>query len=202
MICTAVLFNLLIPLKNWCFWTVVLEKTLQSPLDCKEIQPVHPKGDQSWVFIGRIDAEPEAPIFWPSDVKNWLIGKDPDAKKDWRQEEKGTTEDGVVGWHHWLDRQESEEAPGVDYGQGGLACCSPWGRKESDVIKWVNWSHKFTSLFPSWKGLFAWILWTVLLIFSSLSGWSFLFFVRHFLSSFPSVSTTQNFTFTLFIHSS
>ena len=85
--------------KNWCFWTVVLEKTLESPLNCKEIQPVHPKGDQSWVFIGRIDAEVEAPILWPPDVKNWLTGKDPDAGKDWRQEEKGTTENEIVGWH-------------------------------------------------------------------------------------------------------
>ena len=90
-------------LKNWCFWTVVLEKTLESPLDCKEIQPVHPKGDQSWVFIGRTDAEAEAPILWPPDVKSWLIRKDPDAGKDWRQEEKGTTEDEMVGWHHWLN---------------------------------------------------------------------------------------------------
>ena len=89
--------------KNWCFWTVVLEKTLESPLDCKEIQPVHPKGDQSWVFIGRIDVEAETPIFWPPDVKSWLIGKDPDAGKDWGQEERGTTEDEMVGWHHWLN---------------------------------------------------------------------------------------------------
>ena len=88
--------------KNWCFWTVVLEKTLESPLDCKEIQPVHPKGNQSWVFIGRTDAEAEAPQLWPFDVKNWLTGKDPDAGKDWRQEEKGMTEDEMVGWHHWL----------------------------------------------------------------------------------------------------
>ena len=90
-------------LKNWCFWTVVLEKILESPLDCKEIQPVYPKGNQSWIFIGRTDAEAEAAIFWPSDVKKWLFGKDPDAGKDWRQEEKGMTEDETVGWHHWLD---------------------------------------------------------------------------------------------------
>ena len=89
--------------KNWCFWPVVLEKTLESPLDCKEIQPVHPKGNQSRIFIGRTDVEAEIPILWPPDVKNWLIGKDPDAEKDWRQEEKGTTEDEMVGWHHWLD---------------------------------------------------------------------------------------------------
>ena len=89
--------------KNWCFWTVVMEKTLESPLDCKEIQPVHPKGDQSWLFIGRANAEAEIPIFWPPDAENWLIWKDPDAGKDWRQEEKRTTEDRNVGWHHLLD---------------------------------------------------------------------------------------------------
>ena len=94
--------------KNWCFWTVVLEKTLETSLDCKEIQPVHPKGNQSWIFIGRTDAEPEAPILWPPDVKNWVIGKHPDAGKDWRQEEKGTTEDEMVGWHHHLNGHESE----------------------------------------------------------------------------------------------
>ena len=94
--------------KNWWFWTVVLEKTLESPLDCEEIQPVHPKGDQSWIFIGRTDAEDEAPILWPPDMKNWLIGKDPDAGKDWRQEEKGTTEDEMVGWHHQLNGHEFE----------------------------------------------------------------------------------------------
>ena len=93
-------------LKNSCFWTVVLEKTLESPLDCKEIQPVHPKGDQSWVFIGRTDVEAESPIFWPPDVKSWLIWKDPDAGKDWRQEEKGMTEDEIVGWHHWVNGNE------------------------------------------------------------------------------------------------
>ena len=90
-------------LKNWCFWTVVLEKTLESPLDCKEIQPVHPKVDQSWVFIGRTDVEAETPILWPPDAKSWLIWKDPDTGKDWGQEEKGTTEDEMVGWHYWLN---------------------------------------------------------------------------------------------------
>ena len=95
-------------LKNWCFWTVVLEKTLESHLDCKEIQPVHPKGNQSWIFTGRIDAEAETPILWKPDGKNWLIGKEPDAGKDWRQEEKGTTEEEMVGWHHWLDGHEFE----------------------------------------------------------------------------------------------
>ena len=100
-------------LKNWCFWTVVLEKTLESPLDCKKIQSIHPKGNQSWIFIGRTDAEAEAPILWPPDAKNWLNGKDSDAGKDWRQEEKGTTEDEMVGWHHWLNGHESEQALGA-----------------------------------------------------------------------------------------
>ena len=99
--------------KNWCFWTVVLEKTLESPLDCKEIQPVHPKGNQSWVFIGKTDVEAETPIFWPPDMKNWLTGKDSDAGKDWRQEEKVTTEDEMVGWHHWLNGHGFEQALGV-----------------------------------------------------------------------------------------
>ena len=125
-------------LKNWCFWTVVLEKTLESPLDCKETQP---KGDQSWVFIGRINAKAEAPVLWPPDVKKYLIGKDPDAGKDWRQEEKGMTEDHIVGWHHWLDGHEFEQAPRVGDGQGGLACCSPWGRKESDTTEQLNWAE-------------------------------------------------------------
>ena len=119
--------------KNWCFWTVMLEKTLESPLDCKEIQPVHPKGDQSWVFIGRTHDEAETSILWPADVKSWLIWKDPDAGKDWGQEEKGTTEDEMVGWHHQLNGHEFEQTPGDSVGQGGLACCSPWGLKESDT---------------------------------------------------------------------
>ena len=105
--------------KNWYFWTAVLEKTLESPLDCKEIQPVNPTGNQSWIFIGRADVE--APILWPPDAKNWLIGKDPDAGKDWRQEEKGITEDVVVGWDHWLNGHEFEQAPGVGDGQASAA---------------------------------------------------------------------------------
>ena len=129
------------PLKNWCFWTMVLEKTLESPLDCKEIQPVHPKGDQSWVFIGRTDVEAETPILWPPNAKSWLIGKDYDAGKDWRQEEKGTTEDDMVGWHHWLNGHEFGYTPGVGGGQGGLACCSPWGRKESDTTE--QWTELY-----------------------------------------------------------
>ena len=118
-------------LKNWCFWTVVLKKTLESPLDCKEIQPVNPKGSQSSIFIGRTDVEAKTPILWPPDAKNWLIGKDPDAEKDWRQDEKGMTKDEMVGWHRQLDGHEFEQAPGIGDGQGSLACCSPWGCKES-----------------------------------------------------------------------
>ena len=123
-------------LKNWCFWTVVLKKTLGSPLDCKEIKPVNPKGNQSWVFIGRAEAEAEAPILWLPDAKSWLIGKDPDARKAWRQEEKWTTEDGMVGWHHWLDGHEFEQALAIGVGQGSLACYSPWGHKEQ-----LNWTE-------------------------------------------------------------
>ena len=130
-------------LKNWCFWTVVLEKTLESPLDCKEIQPVHPKGDQSWVFIGRTDAEAETPVLWPPDAKSWLIGKDPDAGRDWGQEEKGTTEDEMAGWHHRLDRHEFGWTLGVGDGQGGLACCEAWGHKESDTTERLNWTEQF-----------------------------------------------------------
>ena len=128
-------------LKNWCFWTVVLEKTLESPLDCKEIQPVHPKGNQSWIFIGRTEAEAETPIFWPSDAKNWPIGKDPVAGKDWRWVEKGMTEVEMVGWHHQLNGHEFEQALEVGDGQGGLVCCSPWGCKELDMTERLNWTY-------------------------------------------------------------
>ena len=125
-------------LKNWCFWAVVLKKTLESPLDCKEIQPTNTEGNQSWIFIGRTDAEAEALILRPPDVKSWLIRKDPDAGKGWRQEEKGTTEDEMVGWHHWLNGHEFEQALGDDEGQGGLVCCSPCGGKESDMTEQLN----------------------------------------------------------------
>ena len=125
--------------KNWCFRTVVLEKTLQNPLDCKEIQPVHSEGDQSWVFFGRTDAKAEALILWPPHEKSWLIGKDSDAGSDWGQEDKETTEDEMAGWHHWLNGHEFEWTPGVGDGQGGLACCSSWGRKESDTTERLNW---------------------------------------------------------------
>ena len=132
--------------KNWCFWTVVLEKALESPLEGKEIQPVLPKGDQSWVFIGRTDIEAETPIFRPPDAKYWLIWKDPDAGKDWGQEEKGTTEDEMFGWHHQLNGYGFGWTPGVGDGQGGLVCCSSSGRKESDTTEWLNWAELNTNV--------------------------------------------------------
>ena len=128
-------------LKNWCFWTVVLEKTLESPLDCKEIQPVHSEGDQPWDFVGRSDANAETPVLWPPHAKSWLIGKDCDAGRDWGQEEKGTTKDEMAWWHHWLNGRESKWTPGVGDGQGGLACCNSWGHKESDTTEWLNWTE-------------------------------------------------------------
>ena len=124
--------------KNWCFWTVMLAKTLESPLDCKEIQPVHPKGDQSWVFIRGSDVS-ETPILWPPDAKNWLIWKDPDAAKDWGQVEKGTTEDEIVGWHHQLNGHEFRWTPEVGHGQRGLACCISWGCYKSYMTERLNW---------------------------------------------------------------
>ena len=124
--------------KSWCFWTVVLEKTLESPLGCREIQPVNPKGNQSWIFIGRMDAEGETPILWPFDAKNWLIRKDPDAGKDWRQEKKGMTENEMVAWHHWVNGHEFEQTPEDGEEQTRLACCSPWGCKGTDVAEWLN----------------------------------------------------------------
>ena len=128
--------------KNWCFWTVVLKKTLDSPLDCKDIQPVHPKGDQSWVFIVRTDVEAETPILWPTDAKNWLfIGKDSDPGKGWRQEEKGITEDEMIGWYHQHNGHGFGWTPGVGDGQGGMACCGSWGRKESDMTERPNWTE-------------------------------------------------------------
>ena len=116
-----------------------IRETFESPLDHRETKPVKPKGNQSWIFTGRTDAEADTPILWPPDVKNWLIWKDPDAGKDWRQEEKGTTKDEMIEWHHWLHGHGFEQAPGVGDGQGSLACCSPLGRKESDTTEWLNW---------------------------------------------------------------
>ena len=127
--------------KELMLWTVVLEKTLESPLDCKEIQPVHPKGDQSWVVVGKTDVEAKTPILWPPDVKSWLVWKDPDAGNDWGQEEKGTLEDDMVGWHHELDRHEFEWTLGVGDGQGGPTCCYLWGHNESDMTEWLNWTY-------------------------------------------------------------
>ena len=124
-------------LKNWCFWTVVLEKTLESSLDCNEMQPVHPKGNQSWIFSGRTDAVAETLILCLPDAKSWLIGKDPDAGKDWRQEDKGTTEDEMVGWHHRLDGHEFEQALGVGDGRGSLGCCSPCNLRDRQT-EWLN----------------------------------------------------------------
>ena len=137
-------------LKNWCFWTVVLEKTLERPLDCKEIQPVHPKGNQFWIFIERNDVEAETPILWPSDAKNWLIWKDPDAGKDWGWEENWMTEDEMVGWHYRLNGHEFGYALGVRDRQGCLACCSPCGSKESDMTEQLNWTDVRLSPMCSW----------------------------------------------------
>ena len=142
---------------NWCFWIVVLEKTVESPLDCKKIQPVHPKGDQSWVFNGRTDTEAETPILWPPHAKSWLIWKDLDAGKDWGQEEKGTVENEMVGWHHRCNGHRFGWTLGVGDGQGGLVCSSSWGFKESDMTEWLSW----TELIPlpslldpdSWDGI-------------------------------------------------
>ena len=125
--------------QNWCFWTVVLEKILESPLGSDDIIQVHIKGNKFWIFIGRTDAEAETLILWPPDVKNGLIGKDTDAGKDWRQEEKGTIEDEMLGWHHWLYGHEFEQSLGVGDGQGSLVCCSSWGRKELNMTEWLNW---------------------------------------------------------------
>ena len=122
------------------FW-VFLKIYLESPLDCKKIQPVHSKGYQSWVFFGRNNAKAETPIFWPPHVKSWFIGKDSDAGRDWRQKEKGTTENEMAGWHHRLDGHEFGWIPGVGDRQGGLACCNFWGRKESDMAEWLNWTE-------------------------------------------------------------
>ena len=139
-------------LKNWCFWTVVLEKILESPLDCMAIKPVNPKGNQSWIFIGRTDAEAETPILWSPEVKNQLIGKDPDAGKDGRQE-KGMIEDEMVGWHHQLDGQKLEQVLGDGDGQGSLACCSLWSCKESNMTEWLNWRPNVLKIFLHWRSV-------------------------------------------------
>ena len=135
------------------FWTVVLEKTLEIPLDRKEIKPVNSKANQPWIFIGRTDAE--APILWPPDVKNLLLGKVPDAGKDWRQEEKEMTEDEMAGWHYWLNRHAFERALGVGDGQKNLMWCSPWGCKESDTTEWLNWFNWITPEYFSFVTVYA-----------------------------------------------
>ena len=129
--------------RGLCFWTVVLEKTLESPLDCKKIQPVHSEGDQPWDFFERNDAKAEIPVLWPPHAKSWFIRKDSDAGRDWGQEEKGRTEDEMGGWHHRLNGRESEWTPGVGDGQGGLTCCDSWGRKQLDTTEWLNWTEYF-----------------------------------------------------------
>ena len=137
-------------LQNWCFWTVVLEKTLKNPLDSKEIKPFSTKGNQPWIFIGRTYAEAEAPILWPPDAKTWPTGKDSDAGKDCVQEEKGVTEDEMVGWYHQLNGHELVQTPGDSEGQGSLVCCGPWGHKEWDKTEWLKNNHhdciKFTPI--------------------------------------------------------
>ena len=178
--------------KNWCFWTVVLEKTLESPLDCKDIQPVHSEGDQSWDFFGRNDVKAETPVLWPPDAKNWLMGKDHDAGKDWRQEEKGTTEDEMARWHHWLDAHEFEQALGVGDGQGSLACCSPWGSKESDTTEQLNWTETTVNSLP-WE-LMLWtnsspLVWVFLINIQTCSISSHLKYLK---SDFSSVHTSSN----------
>ena len=127
--------------KNWCFWTVMVEKTLESFLDCKEIQPVHSEGNKPWDFFGRNAAKAETPVVWPPHAKSWLTGKDSDAGRDWGQEKKGTTEDEMAGWHHRLDGRESQWTPGVGDGQGGLACCGSWGCEELDTTERLNWTE-------------------------------------------------------------
>ena len=136
-------------LKNWCFWTVVLEKTLESPLDCKDVQPVKSKGNQSWIFIGRTDAEAETPILWPPDVKNWHIGKVPDAGKDWRQEEKGMIKDEMVGWYYWLSGWVWASSGSGWWAQESLECCSPWVCKVLDTAEWVNSLSTYSFQFHS-----------------------------------------------------
>ena len=139
--------------ENWCFWTVVLEKILESPWDHKEFKPVNPKGNQPWIFIGRTDAEAEAPILWPPDAKNWLNGKDPDAGKNWGQEEKGMTEDGMVGWHHQLNGHEFEQTQGSNEGQRSLACCSSWGRGVGHDWATEQQQSRTTTTTESYSGL-------------------------------------------------
>ena len=151
----------------------IIPSTLESPLDCKESQPVHPKGDQSWVFIGRTDAEAETPILRPSDAKTWLIWKDPDVGKDWGLEENGTREDEMVGWCHQLSKHGFGWTLEVGDGQGGLACCSSWGRKESDMTERLNWTNtlKVHPCFHNWQDFINIFLWLRSITLSSIAIW-------------------------------
>ena len=156
--------------KTWCFWTVVLEKTLESPLECKVIQPVHPKGDQPRVFTGRTDVEAVIPILWPPNGKSWFIWKDPDAGKDWRQEEKVMTEGEMVGQHHWHNGHGFGWTPGVGDGQGGLVCCSSWGHKELNKTEGLNWTDK--PLLLHWTFEILWSFPFCIVLFSFLFNFS------------------------------
>ena len=149
-------------------WIVVLEKTLESPLDCKEIPPVHSKGDQPWMFFGRNDAKAKTPVLWPSHMKSWVIGKDPGAGRDWGQEEKGMTENEMAGWHHWLGGCAFEWTLGGGDGQGVLACCDSWGCKESDTTEWLNENH--------YKGLCKHFIFPVVGVHCSTLNWVHLFY--------------------------
>ena len=174
--------------KNWCFWTVVLEKTLESPLDFMEIQPVRSKGDQPWVFFGRTDAEAETLVLRLPHEKSWLIGKDSDAGRDWGQEEKGTTEDEIAVWHHQPDGHEFEWSPGDGDGQGGLAWCGSWGRKESDTTERLNW----TELKVHWKEFFHQMC-SIHVIFAivatnHLFSWPYMLVTLNFISSVPTTN--------------
>ena len=158
----------------------MLEMTLESPLDCKEIKLVHPKGNQSWVFFGRTDAEVETPIIWPPDAKNGLIGRNPDAGKDWRWEKKGMTEDKMVGWHHQLNGHGFGWTPGNGDGQGGLVCCGSWGRKESDMTERLNWIYNTEYLFcVIWIWMFDIFRCNILLPYLSIDLKKFIFLTRH-----------------------
>jgi len=152
---------------KWCFWTVVLEKTLEESLGRQGVQPAHPTGNQSWIFIGRTAVEAETPVLWPPHAKSWLIGKDSDDGRDWGQEEKGTLEDEMAGWHHWLDERESGWTLGVGVGQGGVACCDSWGRKELDTTERLIWSDL---IWPYWFDYYSLVVWSEVRVFDSFSS--------------------------------
>ena len=182
--------------KNWCFWTVLLEKTLESPLNFKEIQPAHPKGDQSWVFIGRTDVGAETPILWSPHAKSWLIGKDPDAGRDWGQEEKGTTEDEMAGWHYWLNGHEFEWTPGVGDGQEGLVCCGSWGCEELDMTEQLNWTD-----WSSHIAVCSRLVWQIVRLRSVFSPFSHLVpFTHGIVQVTPDMSKGQGLWVVLWLH--